>query len=128
MVIEKVLEYGKAMAQFCEMSPKISPEFIEILARGKTINLIKRRNDVDVESTMEMLLAISSDEDRFLPLFEVNDDAKDRHGQEKAFSRSPCPPSSRVFQSQVIHFRKINSEMLVRQQLFRRKSDICLET
>ena len=95
MVIEKVLEYGKAMAQFCEMSPKISPEFIEILARGKTINLIKRRNDVDVESTMEMLLAISSDEDRFLPLFEVNDDAKDRHGQEKAFSTSPCPPSYR---------------------------------
>ncbi|CBY24531.1 unnamed protein product [Oikopleura dioica] len=87
MVIENVLEYGKAMAQFSEMFPKISPEGID---------KILRRNDGDVESTMEMLLAISSDEDRFLPLFEVNDDAaKDESKQGKPFHRSPRPPSYR---------------------------------
>jgi len=87
------------MAQFGEMFPKISPEVID---------KILRRNDGDVESTMEMLLAISSDEDRFLPLFEVNDDAKDRHGQEKAFSTSPCPPSYR----EALQCPSMNSERL----------------
>ena len=63
--------------------------------KERFITHIKRRNDGDVESTMEMLLAISSHEERFLPLFDpaAKEESQHRHG--RTFSRSLQPPTYR---------------------------------